>query len=726
MSDYVVRPKRRRNGFPFSSVQPVDPCLGYYVSTAKPASDERLYAPQSKDIRTSHDLEERMVLSSFDGELELEIPLGFKDLDDDANVDIENESRPASRATESSTQSCVADWTAFVPEPRRFWTPALVVAPSHVNEAVEETKENDSAGHRTPTNRQNVVTVEEFLKRSSDQKPAVKRRYGKKRLYKKAVENVPDQAHCDIDETEDSIRLRSRQVRREPLLADPSSEIGTSSVSHGPSSPMPSPRLSPSKKSKKKNHNKQKPLKQRIYEAAISTYGEPDAEFMRPAKAGEDPADQNRAPLRFVPGPNIKERHLGRTRTRRHNWTLVDPRKFMAIRTASFSSRLRPLGLAPNNCEDGRTEPSADKRWKWDEDLGVPSLPDIVVERDSEGDSRQQSNKCMNTGKRKRAHEGCPPTKVFECPPLMFVSLHEAENSYAAMFPSRQSSTRKQTHVASLKLEPLRDSPPKDNATRSEIHRLTQSKHGTKPLTPSLEMVMIAEVPRSTTPDVSALIQPAQIPHQVPLDTYSLVDGSPNVEPPCPAAQALEPRSCSPLNLGISSPVQAPTLFPIIPRPREVSPVRVAGLNCSTAEGSLRAASLIDKNDQTNRPQKAAKSLKPLGSFMDEILETIRSVKGAEISESKTRPTNRYKSASSNSVIGSSLERSFDPKKSHFKSAHEVENSTTLPCPHFQDVFFDYQEFRPECLNQIQRFPSPDILAALQPSNYQVILSSSP
>lgn len=368
-----VRPKRRRGGA--LKVQAVDPCLGYYIPLVHDDPQSRTDNLQSVVIDTSN----------VDTATATEIGQSPK-----------NELRQCQRSpspTSSSLELANAEWSTFVP-----------------------------AG---PPRHEEALSVEEFLKRSC------RRTYGRRRQRRtNRPKKVPqtellsgqeDGSHRGIDqmehngEVENVVQLRSRKVIRNIVPSDASSsdemDVETSSISFDPPTPL-------SEKAKRYPKRKKKLLKERIYEAAVVTYCDPDPIFMHPEIKGL--ADGSvPLPLRFVPGPE-PTRPRKAAKTKKRNWTLVDPRKSMAIRTRTFSSRIRPPNLVFDDelLKGDRTGDTC----KFTR-LGAPSFKTL---------DRQSSGKKTLNEFEKLSSIGLAPTAI-ACPPLTFVPIREAEDNYISL-----------------------------------------------------------------------------------------------------------------------------------------------------------------------------------------------------------------------------------------------------------------------------------------------------
>jgi len=266
------------------------------------------------------------------------------------------------------------------------------------------------------TSIQLMMTVEDFLKGSSKRKGVVKKQYGRpktriKRLGDNGALFEAERPYgvWGSDASQDFIQLRSKKIRRATMY-EPSSDEA-SSPNHKESSPLES-------KTRKTRGRILKSLKERLYEAAVLTHGHPDDILVHGATTVPELAPSRR-PLRFIPNtqPELDESQIGKRRPR--TWSLVDPRKSMAIRTASFSSKIRPCLQQRESTSSGKLanfSVQPPKRWKFaDASLAYSSLSNL------------KSNRQPKT----------PVVKAYEYPPLVFVSLKEAEDYYKSMFSYR-------------------------------------------------------------------------------------------------------------------------------------------------------------------------------------------------------------------------------------------------------------------------------------------------
>ena len=258
-----------------------------------------------------------------------------------------------------------------------------------------------------------MMTVEDFLKRSAKRETVLKKQYDKpKRRIKRLdvngalFETEGQHAILGSDISQDIMQLRSRKIRRATIYESSNDE--SSSLTHGESSPLEIKR-------KKPRRRILKPLKERLFEASVLTHGDPDDILVHGPTTDSELAPSRR-PLRFV--PNIQPELDGYQIDKRRppTWSLVDPRKSTAIRTASFSSKIRPFLQHMNLTSTGKSTNLSfqpPKRWKFTDD--------------SSSIANQKPN---------RQPKISPLKKTNEYPPLTFVSLKEAEEDYRSIFSS--------------------------------------------------------------------------------------------------------------------------------------------------------------------------------------------------------------------------------------------------------------------------------------------------
>jgi hypothetical protein len=161
-----------------------------------------------------------------------------------------------------------------------------------------------------------MLSEEGILKQSSDSErnpPLNLRRYHGKRRARGLVFHSPEDSNDTHKDSEEVLtRLKSREITRRDLRSDsefePSSDLVTASPGHGSASSNPI--LESGKKVRpRKNSRRRKNLKERLYEAAVSTYGYPDPSFMNTTgvKPGDTGSPETRVePLHFVPAPGTR------------------------------------------------------------------------------------------------------------------------------------------------------------------------------------------------------------------------------------------------------------------------------------------------------------------------------------------------------------------------------------------------------------------------------------
>ena len=272
----------------------------------------------------------------------------------------------------------------------------------------------NSSSNMASDSGQLMMTVEDFLKRSTKREAVVKKQYGKsKRRIKRLDDNgalfEAERQHGILgsdagDMGQDILQLRSKKIRRATIYE--SSSDDDSSLNQGESSPL--------EKKRKKTRRHIKPLKERLYEAAVLTHGHPDDILVHGVATGSELAPSRR-PLHFI--PNAQPELDDQTDNRRPaTWSLVDPRKSTAIRTASFSSKIRPSlqNMNSNWRKTANLSVQPPKRWKF-----------TGASHSSLGNLKSTEQPKMPTVK-----------NAYEYPPLAFVSVKEAEEDYKSIFSS--------------------------------------------------------------------------------------------------------------------------------------------------------------------------------------------------------------------------------------------------------------------------------------------------
>uniref|UniRef100_A0A8H8CM40 Uncharacterized protein n=1 Tax=Psilocybe cubensis TaxID=181762 RepID=A0A8H8CM40_PSICU len=510
MTDYVVRPKRRRNG----AFKAVDPCLGYYIPLPRDTHPGPETMRQLPDGGSNREMEKKAETAATGGKMavdELDVGPDVDSLscadeldrlhrqenrdygsgsDSDGHTVTRSRCRNRRRivasppsSPSSSLQWANADWAILIPGP--------VAA---LSRDVNRTRPHQASGTSSPKPYDHVqkepqsetLTVEAFLKRSAQKTYTSKRKRGRQKrvLHTKLIAGgLESEAHEEQHNREDerdnenvylnanTIQLRSREIIRALSPTSPgfSSDISsdmeteTERLSGSRNSSSPSSKTKKYTKSKKTSKKKSKSLRKRIYEAAISTHVDPDPYFACSQKAG---SVSTRIPLRFVPGVHVgsiggSETHSSKRvmKMKKRSFTLIDPRKSVGIRTAAFSSKIRPPNLAFNNVQNvlpsnsRMTGKKTQGKWKWDPQLGAPMIG-----------PKQQFLESKVEAKKERIKQDVPETKP-GISPLVFIPMLEAEASYSSLFRGR--GARPAEMAQPEKRSRLKTGPVKTQANRS-------------------------------------------------------------------------------------------------------------------------------------------------------------------------------------------------------------------------------------------------------------------
>lgn len=369
--------------------------------------------------------------------------------DSDVPMDIKNtRGHIVSPSSTSSSLECVnADWATVISGPAAS---ARDVTRLH---------------HGAPPRPQEAepLTVDVFLKRSCAKTYTSKRKRERqkrvlrtKQITKNLLSgNLEYRDNCEDEDVDadasmsaSTVQLRSRTVTRviTPASKSSSSESEVEMSSNSYEAPSPAPSTKKQMKLQKTSKKSSRSLRKRIYEAAISTHGDPNPYFAYSTAAAAAAADDStRVPMLFLPGASapsaaaatkLRPSKYKTKKTKKGNWSLIDPRKCVAIRTATFSSRIRPPHLAFNNNTDC-VSPSDGKlanaskglgKWKWDTRLGAPSI-DII------GLKRSLDAKMQEKGIKVRTQDAS--SMEFGVKPLVFVTMYEAEDGYSSLFAGR-------------------------------------------------------------------------------------------------------------------------------------------------------------------------------------------------------------------------------------------------------------------------------------------------
>ena len=373
----------------------VDPCLGFYLLS----SGKVVSSPSSKSCSISPNFginaleacsefrEDALVPSSIENELGTEVS---------GDVSYNQHSK--------------------LPDYEYQLTPKYARRTQAVNLRRLDSENLNSSGNIVSDPVQPTMTVEDFLKRSAKRETVLKSQYGKpKRRIKRLGALFKTEGQHEIlrsdtgDASQDIMQLRTRTVRRATMYESSSDE--SSSLNRGESSPLEIKR-------KKTRGRILKPLKERLFEAAVLTHGDPDDILVHGPTTGSELAPSRR-PLHFVPNiqPELDDGYqIDKHSDRPQTWSFVDPRKSTAIRTASFSSKIRPCLQHMNLTLTGKSanlSVQPPKLWKFTDDSF--SLDNL---------------------KSKRQPKISPEKKAYKYPPLTFVSLKEAEEDYKAIFSS--------------------------------------------------------------------------------------------------------------------------------------------------------------------------------------------------------------------------------------------------------------------------------------------------
>lgn len=238
---------------------------------------------------------------------------------------------------------------------------------------------------------ESVLTVDAFLKSSTKGKPAKTYRH----------RELLSRRDSDPKANPDTQRVL-RSSRRDSLRRASSSNDGDGDK-----------RLLSNHERNSKNSRRRKnrrPLKQRLYEAAILTHGQPDDYYTR----SEADMASNRVALLFVPD-ELDLRGRDGTEKTHTKALLVDPRKSMAMQKASLAcGKLRGYTVS------GQLSNTLDR---------------IPLSKWNLSSNDGQHAKSAPTKRKKAKTTGDMAIMDFDYPPLSFVAFQEAEKNYKAMFP---------------------------------------------------------------------------------------------------------------------------------------------------------------------------------------------------------------------------------------------------------------------------------------------------
>lgn len=264
------------------------------------------------------------------------------------------------------------------------------------------------------------VPVEEFLQRITRRNPL--RKYGRQRC------RIVETSSSSPVQDDHDFSLAPRRLKRRRTV----STNHHASLSPGNLSPAASGKELPGR-SQKGAKAKAKSLAERLFQASVMSHGNPADCLINPVILGSG-IPSSRLPLQFVAEtPRLSE-------AKRRTWTLVDPKKAVPFRSASFLSH-RSL----RDSEVISFKPLT--RWR-------DSAP-----RDALGSPRKRRTSLTPANKF--------PIKPLGCPPLSFIPVQDAEQTYfLRLHPNGLLPTTLQLPSSVLESE---------NATRTSLHFVTPS-----------------------------------------------------------------------------------------------------------------------------------------------------------------------------------------------------------------------------------------------------------
>ena len=388
--------KRKRSAY---IPQAIDPCLGYYLSS-ETAEPYKTSGVKNVTLHVDPVLEHRyrvqdmeVVPSSFQGEWEAETP----------EVDAQMQKHSSQGSTSPELES-FAEWTEFIPSTRPLVVNQKVMGT--VPDACHDIQNDKKPGEP-------MLTVEEFLKRSAKQgNNKLRHTYGKKGKRKSCTKklNAEQGSQSGFPPT-----TRGNHYPVDVKKDENKMTLTDSSVS---------------KRKQAKASKQKKTLKQRLYEAVISTYGDPGPHIIG---APGDFSEQTPAPLKFLPGGTVGE--SSNKKQRRKDGRLVNPRKFMVNHDAEFLSRVRvPGSLLRNNRSPDECRGKTTNKWAWNEDLDVPSIDFLGSRAILEPQKSKFPNKKQKF-KEDTYEKG--RSSALTCGALTFIPMKEAEASYSALFAKK-------------------------------------------------------------------------------------------------------------------------------------------------------------------------------------------------------------------------------------------------------------------------------------------------
>lgn len=251
-------------------------------------------------------------------------------------------------------------------------------------------------GQTSKPREQKIVTVDAFLRR----RKVLTKKYGKKRAYRQL--GIDDINPKDTNTDEQAMGSPGRKAfksRRLPISCKDESGLPSRPRRRGTQASV---------------RPLARPLKERLYVAAVSTRGSPEDCY---AQTDSNEAENSgRLPLRFVP---ISETEAERQGNPQLKALFVDPRKSMVMRTASLSFRRRQQGFAEGSVLASTLDRLPLSKWNLSFKNG--------------GQPRRSAPKEVTVRKQRKVTEDMAHAEG-SCPPLQFISFQEAEEKFKIMF----------------------------------------------------------------------------------------------------------------------------------------------------------------------------------------------------------------------------------------------------------------------------------------------------
>ncbi|KAF5327156.1 hypothetical protein D9619_004891 [Psilocybe cf. subviscida] len=612
MSDFVI--KRRRSRY----TGPVDPCLGYYAGS-------------------DHKHEEQFVPSSVPSEIELELELNSSEYPN-ANMDLAEDQK--SQQEEETSSIIDADWS--------------VLASYKSSTTRQHRGHFGRASHDPEPLTSDYLTVDGFLRQTAKINPKNIVKYGERNKVSSDGRKGRRRRYCTLRRVQDSSDSPSSRVKiihlgkhepdrpRSNGQSDDAPADGSSSDFHRyspsigfASPPLPSPapnsyHAKSTNRHRKRMWKKRKPLRVRLYEAAVSTHVDPEAAF---AQAPDDPETHHRLPLRLFPEPSTHTDNVGATPPRKKmlNWALIDPRKSRAIEDAQFSAILRPrieTGLkvwsaALSNTLDRLPIDS----WRWDTKSKVHARADSPAAK-----KRNNATASVHT-------TGPEPPPRPTCVPLTFVPLDEGELLGRKDIRNRRLKAQRQPKKRAASPSGLRMVP--IEALEPKIRRPPDEQQALNLQPVQLSLAGKATDSAENAPTLSELQQNIDL----------LVPG--NNSPLNPSSRCSygcdesEPRS---ITSATTQPNAVSTKRKAPPVSQSIGLLRSSKKRKTFSGPEADAMSTPRSIPTTSRPntKTESKPLKPLVTYMDQFLENLRNVSmnidsGAPQSSNKLagRPSSR-------------------------------------------------------------------------------------